>query len=281
MVCNLYRYSLLALVLAMLALPGRVYAQDWDYGMWAGFSNYFGDLNTRTSFEYMGPGAGVFARYNFNTRLAWKNGFNFGKVSFSDEASPDPFQRARNLSFHSNILEITSQLEVNFFRFEPRKERYKFTPYLSFGVSGFYFNPKAELDGVTYALQPIGTEGQNDESTGKKPYSRFGFAIPVGGGFKYRFHPAWTLGVELGVRVTFTDYLDDVSTTYPENVFSFSVPRNIAEALSDRSGEVGEPIGYAGKQRGMSDKKDQFLFFGLSLSYTILKERCPWPSRIH
>ncbi len=280
MVCSFYRYSFLTLVLAMLALPGRVHAQDWDYGMWAGFSNYFGDLNTRTSFEYMGPGAGVFARYNINSRLAWKNGFNFGRVSFADEASPDPFQRARNLSFQSNILEITSQLEVNFFRFEPRKERYNFTPYLSFGVSGFYFNPKAELDGETYALQPVGTEGQNDEATGKKPYSRFNFAIPVGGGFKYRFHPAWTLGVELGVRVTFTDYLDDVSTTYPENVFSFSVPRNIADALSDRSGEVGEPIGYAGKQRGMSDKKDHFMFFGLSLSYTILKERCPWPSRI-
>ena len=216
----------------------------------------------------MGPGAGVFARYNLNTRLAWKNGFNFGKVSFADEASPDPFQRSRNLSFHSNILEITSQLEVNFFRFEPRKERYKFTPYLSFGVSGFYFNPKAELDGETYALQPIGTEGQNDESTGKKPYSRFGFAIPVGGGFKYRFHPAWTLGVELGVRVTFTDYLDDVSTTYyPLNeILRENGP--IAAYMSDptqrRSG-----VSNNFDQRGDPTNKDSYMFLIVNVNYLL------------
>ncbi len=248
--------------------------------MWAGFSNYFGDLNTRTSFEHMGPGAGVFTRYNMGYRFAWKNGFNFGKVSFSDEASPDPFQRARNLSFRTNIVEVTSQIEINFFKYDKRRDQFKFTPYLTFGVSGFYFNPKGEYEGEWYALQPVGTEGQGDEAAGGKKYSRFHFAIPVGGGFKYSFHPAWTLGVELGVRKTFTDYLDDVSTTYPTNVYSFTVPRNIAEALSDRSGEVGEPIGYPGKQRGMSKKKDDFLFFGLSLSYTVLKERCPKPSGI-
>ncbi len=275
-----YSYILVVLVLTGLALPSRAQAQEWDYGVWAGFSNYFGDLNTRTSFEYMGPGGGAFARYNMGTRFAWKNGFNYGSVSYADEASPDPFQRARNLSFKSNILEITSQIEINFFRYEPRKDRFKFTPYLTFGISGFYFNPKAELDGEWIALQPVGTEGQNDPDSGKKPYSRFNFAIPVGGGFKYSFHPSWTLGVEIGVRKTFTDYLDDVSDVYPANVYSFAVSRNVAEALSDRSGEVGEPIGVPGKQRGMDTKPDSFMFFGLSLSYTIPKIRCPWPSRI-
>lgn len=273
-----YKYLLALSLVLLLALPARVQAQEWEYGMWAGFSNYFGDLNTRTSFEYMGPGVGAFTRYNMGYRFAWKNGFNFGSVSYADEASPDPFQRARNLSFRSNIVEVTSQIEINFFKYDRRRDQFKFTPYLTFGVSGFYFNPKAELDGETYALQPVGTEGQNDEATGKKPYSRVSFAIPVGGGFKYSFHPAWTLGIELGVRKTFTDYLDDVSTTYPTNVYSFAVQRSIAEALSDRSSEVGEPIGYPGKQRGMSKKKDDFMFFGLSLSYTVLKVRCPKPS---
>lgn len=280
MLSGFHKYPLIALVLALLVLPGRAQAQDWEYGMWAGFSNYFGDLNNQVSFEYMGPGTGVFARYNMGHRFAWKNGFNFGIVSFADEASPDPFQRARNLSFSSNILEITSQIEINFFKYDRTKDKLKFTPYLTFGVAGFYFNPKAELNGETYALQPVGTEGQNDESTGLKPYSRFNFAIPVGGGFKYSFHPAWTLGVEIGVRKTFTDYLDDVSGVYPTNVYSFEVQRSVAEALSDRSGEVGEPIGYPGKQRGISDKKDTYMFLGLSLSYTVIKMRCPWPSRI-
>lgn len=277
---RLHKYILSVLVVVATALPSQLMAQDWEYGVWAGFSNYFGDLNTRTSFEYMGPGAGLFTRLNIGYRFAWKNGFNYGKVSFADEASPDPFQRARNLSFRSNILEVTSQMEINFFKYDKRKARFNFTPYLTFGVSGFYFNPKAEYNGEVYTLQAVGTEGQNDEDSGQKPYSKVNFAIPIGGGFKYTFHPAWTLGIELGVRKTFTDYLDDVSGVYPANVYSFTVQRSVAEALSDRSGEVGEPIGYPGKQRGMSSKKDDFLFFGLSLSYTVLKERCPKPSGI-
>ena len=40
------------------------------------------------------------------------------------------------------------------------------------GIGVLYFNPKAELDGKTYALQPLQTEGKN--------YSRFQPVIPVG-----------------------------------------------------------------------------------------------------
>lgn len=245
----------------------------------AGISNYFGDLNSHTSLEYMGPAAGLFARYNMGERFALKGGFNYGRVSFADEGSPDPFQQSRNLSFRSNIMELTAQLEINFFRYDKRREDRRFTPYLLGGISGFFYNPKAVLNGETYVLQPIGTEGQNNP--GEKKYLRMSIAIPVGGGFKYNFHPAWTIGVELGVRKTFTDYLDDVSGTYPEQVISFQTPTSIAEALSDRSGEVGEPIGRPGKQRGLSPKKDDYMFFGITLSYTVLKIRCPHPSKIN
>lgn len=256
-------------------------AQEWEYGVWLGFSNYFGDLNSHTSFEYIGPGTGFFTRLNLNDRFAVKGGFNYGRVGFADEASPDPFQQARNLSFSSNILEVTAQFEVNFFRYNKRKSHLNFTPYLLAGISGFYFNPKAELDGQKYALQPIGTEGQNTVDSHSGRYKRISYAIPVGGGFKYSFHPAWTVGLELGVRKTFTDYLDDVSGVYPMDVVAFgNVPNSVANALSDRSGEVGEPIGSPGKQRGLSSKNDDFMFFGLTLSYTVLKTKCPSPSGI-
>lgn len=260
-----------------LALPSKLVAQDWEYGIMAGFSNYFGDLNSNTSFEYIGPAAGFFTRYNINGRLAWKSGFYYGKVTFSDEGSPDPFQRARNLSFSSNIMEISTQIEINFFQYNKRREDQRFTPYLLAGFGGFFFNPKAELNGEMYALQPVGTEGQNVDG---KRYLRVSIAIPVGGGFKYNFHPAWTVGLELGVRKTFTDHLDDVGGNYPVSVVAFNLDQATAGALSDRSGEVGEPIGRVGKQRGLSPKNDDYLFAGITLSYTVLKTRCPKPGKV-
>ena len=270
------------LVMFVLCIMGseKAHAQDWEYGVMAGFANYFGDLNSNTSFEYIGPHAGLFARCNIGERFAVKAGFNYGQVSFADEASDYPFQRARNLSFASSIMEITVQGEVNFFRYDKRRlnRDRNFTPYLLAGVSGFFFNPKAELDGERYALQPIGTEGQN--LPGEKRYVRLGVAIPLGGGFKYSFHPAWTIGVEMGVRKTFTDKLDDVSGEYPDQVVAFDVPNSVSSLLSDRSEEVGEPIGRPGKQRGLSPAFDDYMFFGLSLSYTVLKTRCPKPSKI-
>jgi hypothetical protein len=33
-------------------------------------------------------------------------------------------------------------------------------------------------------------------------------------GFKYTIDRSWGVGLELGLRKTFTDYIDDVSTTY-------------------------------------------------------------------
>ncbi len=144
-------------------------------------------------------------------------------------------------------------------------------------MGAFFFNPKAELNGETYALQPVGTEGQNAED---KRYLRMSISLPVGGGFKYNFHPAWTIGLEIGVRKTFTDHIDDVSGSYPATVVAFNLDQATAAALSDRSGEVGEPIGRPGKQRGLSKKNDDFMFAGLTLSYTVLKTRCPKPGKV-
>ena len=40
----------------------------------------------------------------------------------------------------------------------------------------------------------------------------------MGGGFKIAVNPSFNIILEYGVRKTFTDYLDDVSTTYPGGI---------------------------------------------------------------
>lgn len=268
-----------ALAILILLVPFiTANGQQLEYGGWVGVSNYFGDLNTNASFEFIGPGTGLFVRYNMGTRFATRTGINYGKIAFADERTKFPYQNARNLSFESNIYELSSHIEFNFFKYDKEKEALSFTPYLLAGVSVFYFNPVAEFEGKKYALQPLGTEGQNEPGGGKK-YARVSFAIPVGGGFKYSFNPYWTIGVEGGYRKTVTDYLDDVSTVYP-GVLTANGDNSIANSLSDRSVEVTDAIGKKGKQRGDATKKDDYLFIGITVSYSIIKVRCPKPGKI-
>jgi hypothetical protein len=255
-------------------------AQQWEFGGWVGISNYFGDLNTNTSFEYLGPGGGLLMRYNWSKRWAYKISFNAGKVGFEDVASGYPYQKARNLSFNSNIFELANEIEFNFFRYEKERTEYNFTPYLTTGFSVLYFNPTTLFEGKKYNLRDYGTEGQKNPDGDSRPYSRINFAFILGGGFKYSFHPRWTLGMEAGVRRTFTDYLDDVSTTYPAFFANGDGTSELAEKLSDRSAEIGEKMGIPGKQRGNTQKKDFYMFTGISITYTILREKCPHPSKV-
>ena len=111
---------------------------------------------------------------------------------------------------------------------------YPFSPFIFTGVSLFNFNPKAEAsDGQWYTLQELGTEGQGTTSfQNRKPYSLTQLSIPFGGGVKIGVSDDFNIIIEYGLRKTFTDYIDDVSTTYAGIPSEFD---NITIELADRS----------------------------------------------
>lgn len=257
-------------------------AQEHEFGVWGGITNYFGDLNTKTSFKFVRPGGGVFYRYNIKQRGAWRTSLNYGIAEFKDAGTNIAWNKQRNLSFKTDIFDVTSIIEFNFLKYDKERDAKKhwFTPYIGTGISIFFFNPKTEYQGKWYYLQPLGTEGQNDPSySGVKKYKLFSFAIPIVGGFKFSFgrNWNWNIAIEAGVRKTFTDYLDDVSGKYPSYASLPGGSGGLAAALSDRSGEVngGEKLGKPGYQRGQSPKKDDYLMGGITISYTIITPRCP------
>lgn len=259
----------------------KVGAQNFEIGAWMGGANYFGDLNSNSSFTMVRPAGGIFLRNNFNTRWVLKSSVSFGQIAFDDKKSPNGFNRQRNLHFKSNVGEIAAMLELNFLEFNKQKKQQWFSPYFTVGFAAFYFNPQAKYQDNWYYLQPLGTEGQTDPSySGVKKYRIVNFAIPIGGGFKFSLGRNWNVGVFGDIRVTFTDYLDDVSGVYASPLSLSLGSQGIAYALADRSGEVGEPIGQAGKQRGTSAKNDFYLFAGVSVSYTIFRLKCPTPGAI-
>ena len=80
---------------------------------------------------------------------------------------------------------------------------------------------------------------------------------------KFKLNHKWTLGVEYGVRFTFTDYLDDVSTTYYFDATGVSSPDE-TQLLSDPTMTHD-----AYMQRGNNGTNDWYSFVGLTVTYKI------------
>jgi len=263
-------------ILVFIILPTLSFSQIHEIGAQAGFANYFGDLNYNASFRSIRPMGALFYRTNFDTRWALKSSISYGQLTFDDKDSKNAFNRQRNLHFRTNVFELAVMAELNFLDFNKKKKKQNWSPYFTIGVAMFYFNPEAKLNNQWYYLQPLGTEGQNDPSySDKKKYSLFNFAIPVGGGFKYSIGKHWNIGIFGELRVTFTDYLDDVGGVYASPLSLPDGSKGVAYLLADRSGEVGSSIGNPGNQRASSNKADFYMFAGFSVSYTIFQLRCP------
>ncbi|HRS37962.1 MAG: DUF6089 family protein [Bacteroidota bacterium] len=275
----LQKKSILIIVVSVLLSGSPARAQYDEMGIVIGGSNYKGELSNHLfNTDFLHFAAGGFFRHNWDRHWAWKLAINYGKVSGDDAKSNDGFQLDRNLSFHSTILEVSPQIEFNFFPYETGSYQYPVTPYVFTGFSVFKFNPKADFGDETVELQPLGTEGQGFD--GKKKYRRFSFALPIGGGIKISAGKIG-IGIEVGARKTFTDYLDDVSTVYPDPVALRSNNGNLAVALSDRSFSSRDTLmvltGIKGKQRGNSFDKDWYLFGGITLYFrvgSILRDIC-------
>jgi hypothetical protein len=151
-----------------------------------------------------------------------------------------------------------------------------FTPYVTLGFGVFGYDPYAYLDGEKYFLRPLGTEGQGSSFYPERQnYGNTAFCFPLGMGIKYSINPTLNFAFEVAYRFTNTDYLDDVSTTYAGPA-AFT-PQSPAFFLQDRSYEKGAPIGTAGRQRGFSSQKDQYIIIEASISIALSSYRCPTP----
>lgn len=261
------------------SLPAQV-MRGWEVGPWAGVSYYLGDLNTDFNFGQPNLAGGIGVRFNWNERLAFRMSANYGKVEAYDSNSKNAFERRRNLDFQSNIFDGTAQFEFNFMPYVHGSYDRNFTPYLFGGISVFTFNPKTEytgrrpeLQGELIDLRPLGTEGQ---FRGQEYYTVTG-ALTYGIGFKLDLSYELSLDFNLGVRNTFTDYLDDVSTVYPDRSDLLRARGELAVELFDRSLLV-EPRDREGEQRGDANSNDIYLFAGIGINYYFGDVRCPDPS---
>jgi len=240
------------------------YKPNQEFGILGGTGYYIGDMNS-THFNNLRVSGGITYRKNFDRRFTFKSSALYTNVYANDENSNEAIKVNRNLKFKSDIIELSGQIEFNFLPYETGNSLYNWTPFIFTGVSIFNYNPQAEgEDGQWYDLQELGTEGQGTTSfPNRKKYSLTQLSVPFGGGVKIGVSDNFNIIVEYGLRKTFTDYIDDVSTTYVGIPSEFT---NIAIELADQSIDGPQLAGIA---RGDETNKDWYSFSGITLSFRL------------
>lgn len=259
-------------------------------------------------FAAIRPGGKIGYRYFINYDLAITGNLAFGHVSGDDRHTLEPFRNNRNIMFRSSVLETSVQGEWFFYtdgkigaqyRDQTRTIGwigYRLRAYLFAGIGGFFFNPRGYFNGEHYLtlnhasvaqenlprdgwynLRPLRTEGQGfSEFPTRKKYIPVSLAIPLGFGITFSVSRELSLGMEYGFRKTYTDYLDDTSTTYVDpTVFgaNWTNPSRIAlaEYFSNPTNySMGTAPTLPGQQRGRPQHDDSYMFLFLSVQYKII-----------
>jgi len=313
------RGALAVVLLWFMARPAQ--AQTWNKG-WSFFSiapsigvaNYKGDLDDDFTLKFSRPGLGLSVNFHFHPHMFARIQFQYGWMGANDSVSVDDARAWRNLSFRSHIAEASFQLVYDFFA-NPKHFRFRptWSPYIFAGVGVFNFNPQAkpspewvsaypnlfESTDDWVDLQPLRTEAQGlgVEGYPDKPYALTQLSIPMGIGVRYKINDYMDLRAEVGLRKTFTDYLDDVSNIYaPPDVLAAYDFRSFL--FADRSGYTGYGLGHiannptlpnynplrsgyyatqeANEVRGFDTQDDWYVFSNVALFIILDKpDRCP------
>lgn len=267
----------------------------YDYGISLGFSNYLGEIGSNseeaqgflldTELSQTRLSAGGFFRYNFTERLGAKLNLNYARISGADSLAVAITALARNLSFRTDIFEASVVGEYSFFTFNDltrsSRQRVDFKTYIFGGAGIALYYPHAERNGEYFSLRELATEGIENQ------YDEFTVIIPAGAGLNFTFNKKIRLGLDMGYRFTFTDYLDDVSTRYADPA---QLPTVESQFFSNRtarayeSGRVSESelsSGFfrPGSRRGNPETNDGYLIFQFQLSFVVQNKSSFYKSR--
>ncbi|MGI8637622.1 MAG: DUF6089 family protein [Segetibacter sp.] len=236
---------------------------------------YFNEINKKNNHF----SKSIYASVTYQGIIAARIEGTLGKVEAADSTITGKTnnlvsKNIRNLSFRSNISEITLTTEFHPLQLLNFELAPSVSPYIIAGVGWFHFNPQTTLNGQVVDLQPLHTEGQGfDEYPDRKPYKLSQFNIPLGMGIRYEMNDLFNVRVEFIHRRLFTDYLDDASTKEyidPSLFAKYLSPADAAtaKALFNRSLDGSIPI-----FRGHSQNNDAYMSLSVKLGFVFGRER--------
>jgi len=261
-------------LLVAIFAPASYFAQaQWHVNLFGGFTNYFGDLQSKAyTTQQANAGFGLGLQYDLSGHFSVLSNLTYGKIGAADSYAAKADLRARNLSFKSNIYEWNLLGEYNLLDLNENR----LTPYVFGGIALFHFNPYAmDTLGRKVFLRPLSTEGEGlAQYPTRKLYQVNQFALPFGGGVKFRVTDNVVIAYEIGLRKTFTDYLDDVSSTYVDQTALLNARGPKAVEMAYRGNQVkgtATPGTYPddGTIRGNPKHKDWYYFSGIRVSIAL------------
>jgi hypothetical protein len=267
----------------------------FEAGITIGPSNFLGDLGGN-----MGKGTtflkdnniqmtklmfGGYLTYQPNEWLGFRLAANFGSIEGDDaiikpKGGLEEARYRRNSNFRSKIQEVFLVAELYptvFFEYEPSDVFRKFRPYAVIGVGAFHFNPQGTdpQTGNWVNLKPLRTEGQGfAEFPDRKEYKLTQINVPMGVGIKYFANETFSVALEVIHRKTFTDYIDDVSTSYIDPALFYNYmplqQAQLAERMANKSNLVaGNAAFVAGQKRGTPSNNDAYYSIGVKLGFRL------------
>ncbi len=232
------------LLILSLLLPGKLPAQNFEAGAFGGVSSYIGDLYSDRLFHQVYPAAGAVARINHNQRLSTRFNATYSMLLGDDR---DTVQLYSNIlehvdhpsvyyAFETRVVEVSVQGEFHLLPYRHGDGLAIWTPYLFAGAGGLYFSPDPmqRSDGSRLRDATGGAHWHIDDDPGYFNLALVGFA---GLGAKYSLSEKLSATLEAGLRITGTDYLDEVS------------------------------------HKGDPGQNDWYTFTGLTLTYSIVRKR--------
>ena len=266
------RFRLLFLVLCSTG-SATLPAQDIYLNIMGGFSNYQGDIQSkRFTLNQAGAAFGAQLIYELSPRISLRGGLMYGKIQGSDAKSENTVQVKRNLNFESNIFEGHAGVEINLLDIYTKR----ISPYIFGGIALYKHNPFTFTPtGRKIYLQPMSTEGQGLQAyPNRKQYKLTQLSIPFGGGVRLAVSDNLRLGFEVGLRKTLTDYLDDVSDKYADQVKLLDERGQESVDIAYRGDELpgGLPYPTENDLRGNPKSKDWYYFAGITVGIRLLGE---------
>lgn len=180
-------------LIAALFISQTTTAQIYEVGIFAGGSNFIGDVGATNYINPNQVAIGGLVKWNRSPRHAFRASVIYTRYEANDIKSDDLRRLQRGYGFRNGLLEASAGIEFTFFDFNQHDISFKGTPYLYTGISvakhdNFYFDNNGSL------------VSENTES--------WAYGIPMVLGYKALITPHLILGAEIGARYTFSDELD-------------------------------------------------------------------------
>ncbi|MBI2269462.1 MAG: hypothetical protein HYU69_03795 [Bacteroidetes bacterium] len=255
------------LLVLLIIIPTVIFAQrrnrykyEWIGGV--GMTNFLGDLGGANQigthfvkdWEWSAtrPSLTGGLRYKNSRYIAFKGALSFAMLYGSDNLTQEPIRRNRNINFRSPVIELSTQVEF-FVNKEKQGSLYR--------IKNARGARRLDLQGYLFAGIGFG---------GPKKYAPFTMSFPFGAGGKYGLDNKWSIGLEIGLHYTLSDYLDDVSGVYYDNNKILQAKGTAAAYLADpQLGNIPSQS-LAGQERGHSNHADAFMFAVVNVNYKVM-----------